>query len=385
MAGAGPRRNTNNVGCLPARQPPTVGVVAADSRQIEVLIERCYQGLDATALRMEVLRRLRSIVSVDAAFFATVDPVTMLFTSAVTEDPLRESAALFLDNEFGPSDVNRFTELAGRRDPLASLDQATRGQRAASRRYTDIMAPLELGDELRVVLRSRSHSWGVMCLHRSAAAAGFSEQDISVLRRIAPHVAEGLRRANLVEHANDGPTGTAPGLLLLDHDLQLVSMNAAAERWLAEMSDALWPASLELPVPVYTVAACLAADEILAPSDEPVTDPRSSEVRLRTSAGNWVLVHASRMSGPSGRQTAVVIEPASSRQLVSVLLAAQGLTPAQERVAVLVLRGHTTREISAVAHVSAHTVQEHLKAIFDKFGVRSRRELVAAVFATDRA
>jgi DNA-binding CsgD family transcriptional regulator len=358
--------------------------VTAVERQVELLIDRCYQGLDATALRVEVLRRLRSIVSVDAAFFATVDPVTLLFTSALSEEPLRESAARFLDNEFGPNDVNRFADLAARRDPIASLDMATRGDRAASLRYTDIMAPLELGDELRVVLRSGSHSWGVMCLHRSRALAGFSEGDIAVIRRIAPHIAEGLRRTHVSQQAADATMAAQAGVVLLDDQLRLVSMNGAAEQWLAEMSDTAWPPSSELPVAVYTVAARLRATDSDASGDAPsAAGGNSATVRLRTEHGHWVLVHASRLSGPGGGQTAVVIEPASPHQLASVLLASRGLTPAQERVAALVLRGLTTRDISDQAHVSVHTVQEHLKAIFDKFGVRSRRELVAAVLSVD--
>lgn len=45
----------------------------------------------------------------------------------------------------------------------------------------------------------------------------------------------------------------------------------------------------------------------------------------------------------------------------------------------LVIRGHSTRQIVEELHISANTVQEHLTAAFDKFGVRSRRELVAAM------
>lgn len=348
--------------------------------QIELLIDRCYQGLDARTLRLEVLRRLRSIVNVDAAFFATVDPVTLLFTSAVSEEPLVDAANQFLDNEFGDPDVNRFADLATRPDPIASLDNATRRVRSDSRRFTDIMAPLGLGDELRIVLRSHSHSWGVMCLHRAHAHAGFSERDIAVVRRIAPHVAEGLRRAQLGEHDTGGPLATDAGIVLLDDDLRLVSMNAAAEHWLAEMSDAVWPPSSELPVPVYTVATRLKAQHAAAMAGDD-HHGEAAELTLRTGAGNWALVHASSMQGPGGRQTAIVIEAASAQQLVSVMLAARGLTPAQERVAALVLRGLTTRQISAQVHISAHTVQEHLKGVFDKFGVRSRRELVAAVLA----
>ena len=43
-------------------------------RQATALIGRCYAGLDVAGLREEVLRRLRRMLSVDAAFFATVDP-----------------------------------------------------------------------------------------------------------------------------------------------------------------------------------------------------------------------------------------------------------------------------------------------------------------------
>jgi DNA-binding CsgD family transcriptional regulator len=62
-----------------------------------------------------------------------------------------------------------------------------------------------------------------------------------------------------------------------------------------------------------------------------------------------------------------------------MVLAAHGLTPAQHRVATLVLQGRSTAEIVTALHISANTLQEHLRAVFDRFGVGSRRELVAAL------
>ena len=174
-------------------------------RRVDALIERCYDGLDAATLRREVAARLKAVAGVDAAFIATVDPATLLFTSAISEEPLIEAAPAFLANELGGRDVNRFTDLAAARHPVRTLDQATSGDRDSSIRHAAIMRPLGLGDELRVALRTRQACWGMMCLHRQAGATGFSPRDRDIVTRIAPHVAEGLRRALLAGQARGTP------------------------------------------------------------------------------------------------------------------------------------------------------------------------------------
>lgn len=63
-----------------------------------------------------------------------------------------------------------------------------------------------------------------------------------------------------------------------------------------------------------------------------------------------------------------------------LLIAAYGLTGREEQVARHVLLGDSTASIAVALHVSPYTVQEHLKRIFDKTGVNSRRELVGKVF-----
>jgi DNA-binding CsgD family transcriptional regulator len=61
-------------------------------------------------------------------------------------------------------------------------------------------------------------------------------------------------------------------------------------------------------------------------------------------------------------------------------MATYGLTEREQDITRLVLQGNATTEIADHLRVTAQTVQQHLKRIFEKTGVHSRRELVGQVF-----
>jgi hypothetical protein len=122
------------------------------------------------------------------------------------------------------------------------------------------MAPRGLGDERRVALRSRSQCWGVLCLHRAAAATGFDDDEIALVRRIAPLLADGIRRGIAVAAANrdDLVPPDGAGVIVLGPDLSVVSINAPAECWLDDIAGE-WPSNFDVPVPVIAAAACVIA------------------------------------------------------------------------------------------------------------------------------
>ena len=98
----------------------------------------------------------------------------------------------------------------------------------------------------------------------------------------------------------------------------------------------------------------------------------SFRARLRDARGHWAVLAASPLIGGDEDQIAVEIEQATGERLLGMLLEAYGLTSREREVCREVIAGRSTAEIAARLFISVNTVQDHLKSVFAKVGVRSR-------------
>jgi DNA-binding CsgD family transcriptional regulator len=202
----------------------------------------------------------------------------------------------------------------------------------------------------------------------------FDRDDLAFVRSLAPSLAEGARRALLVGEAQDPEGPQSPGLVVLSEDWEVESVTPGVERWLSELPDGDWDAG-RLPSAVLAVAG-----RALRSAEHPDSPGEIAVSRVLARSGTWVVLHGAALVAAGSRRVAVIVEPAHPARISPLLMSAYGLTEREQATTRLVLQGDSTAQIAERLVVSPHTVQQHLKSVFEKTGVRSRRELVGKVF-----
>ena len=103
-----------------------------------------------------------------------------------------------------------------------------------------------------------------------------------------------------------------------------------------------------------------------------VGQPQAAIARLRSARQRLITLGARPLVEACDRELAATGVPAGPE----TILALPGLTPAEQAVARLVVTGHSNRQTAAELYVSVKTVEFHLSHIFDKLGIRSRKDLI---------
>jgi len=345
------------------------------------IVRLAHTRSDSFALRQAVADRLRKQVPFDAFCWWTTDPATMFLTTSVAEwweMPSAECLEIHR-NEYLVEDFNKFRDLARAQTRGASLATATGGKPERSHRYREMMRPDGFEAELRATQVVDGACWGALALYRRGDRAAFDQREVEFVATLGPHLAEGLRTSLLAAAIEQQHSSDTPGLVVLDADGHITALTAGAARWVSEIHGSVGrrPSEHRLSDAIWAVAA-LARD--LKDGNEISRLPRA---RVRTDSGEWLLIHAARLEreGRSSGEVAVMIELARPVHIAPLLIRAYGLSERESDVVTGVLQGHSTEQIAKATYLSPYTVQDYLKSVFEKTGVRSRRQLVAKMFA----
>lgn len=339
-------------------------------------------GLEGSELLRLVAERLKLAIPYEVYCASTVDPASNLITRGIASEGWgEEEGDIFLDRVYFEEGLDQTAAMLREGRPVQLLSETTGGKLDRSLRYRELLRPLGFGHELGGAFID-GRLWGGMDLIRESGSPDFSAREVSLLRRIAPHVGAGLKIAALRSRATVEPTpDDTPGVLTLDSGMRVLSRTPVAERLLSEIEDLgpAWREGRDLPVAVRMVAN--AVRRSLAPKSD-----RDSNlvpcVRVRARSGRWLALYGSLTEPSSDRpsETVVVVEPAKPEEVVWLNTVAYSLSPREEEVVRLVVRGFSTRKISETLFISENTVQRHISNIFDKVGVRNRRSLLKHLF-----
>ena len=332
-------------------------------------LERLSESpLDCESLRREAIAELQRVIGFDRWCWPLADPESLLPASGIALHDYVPSVPRTLELEYSTDGFAAKHALARRANAATSMNAETRGDLARSTRWDEAMRPVGIGDVAAVACRDALGCWGWIEAYRDCSDRSFEDEDVELLADVAPALGTALRRTMYEDGAPAPAQPQGPGVIVLDRALKPVSATAAARSWIDSLPGAQMLAPLGmLPSVIYPAAATARTESSGA----------GAHAIVQSTDQRWVRVEAARLEGHEDGQIAVTLRAASAAETLQLLCRAYALSQRERQVVAAVIAGLDTRAISQRLFISRYTVQDHLKSVFRKTGVRSRRQLLA--------
>jgi DNA-binding CsgD family transcriptional regulator len=330
---------------------------ASAERVRGAILQHCRSGLGGRALRIAVIEELGRVAAFEGYVWVLTDPVTCVGVDPLADVPGVTDVARTIRLKYA-TPTNRWTTLAG----VAGLGDLA----ATSPLWREVQQPLGVVDVVSAVFRDVHGCWGFLDLWLREPAL---PHQLALVTSVLGELTTALRAAQ-ADTLRLLPSGRlehpGPATLLLDADLRIQGSTTGMEDRLRRLLPA--PEGLA-PVPA---AALNVAAQLLAVEEG--VDGHDPEARTHLGDGRWVVARAARLR-PSDA-ISVSVEPTTPAERLDLCVRAFGLTAREADIVGRVARGLDTASIARELHLASYTIQDHLKSIFSKTGVDSRRDLV---------
>jgi DNA-binding CsgD family transcriptional regulator len=330
----------------------------------------CAAGLDSVTLRERVARHITRYLQADAYCAMELDPATTLPVHDVNYGWPRGYVEPLADALFRSKTADTGF-LARQRRRAIILDQLLEGAAHQTDPYfRGHVLPFGYRHEIQFMCVSGGMPRALFTFNRRAARGAFEPRHLRLLEAVAPHVGTAVHAACVRAALRERP-GTESGFVVLGAGGDIELASATGRRLLDRLHTPQRPLALAVFLQLLRRSLRDGADP--AVNALSFTDPGSHQTyRLL----------AERTVGADGHaRAAILIEPA--RPLDSHLgLLRLGLTAREAEAASAVLLDDNLHACASRLGCAPATVTRHLKTVFRKLSVGSRRELALRLMAS---
>lgn len=326
-----------------------MALASRDYKRLLEIINIVYSIPDRAAMFRAVCEKLQKLIGISSAAFMLVDlekgnfhfPGHLLFNSQV-------EPCLLYCLYYAPLNpiVERGLHLKVINEAIRLTDVIP-APRLADTEYGHDFLPLTPHFyELACPLGSQGAVVGGIGFHRKKHERDFSDRDKEIAILLAPHLARAFHTIDSMEAIS---SAQEVGVILIGANGNPSFMNEEARQALKGRPVGMIP------------DLGLEAEPVLFRTETGVYHVRTKQTPM------------------SGREKVIFLEPLPTTENLRSKLAGFGLSPCQERVAMLVIRGLSNREIAEQLFIAEQTVKDHLRDVFEKARVHRRTELTAKV------
>ncbi|MGO6845000.1 helix-turn-helix transcriptional regulator [Rhizobium ruizarguesonis] len=274
-------------------------------------------------------------------------------------------------------------------EPILQSQIADGRRLKANPYYTGWFAPQGYIDAVAIGLERNPHMVSSLALGRHATAGPVSEDELSQLRLLAPHlrraisIAQQLEVQSIAASAYASVVDSLPvGVLLVDELMTIIHANPTAESLLSQPSP-FRSAGNRLVVRSEGAAALEQAVARAASDEAALGQSGGAGIPVRHADGIAYVVHVLPLRQRQSRgalclpaSAALFLVPAGSQSLLPSEPVTQlyGLSPAETRIFELIVRGETPKAIAKQLGLSASTIKTHVRNIFAKTGTRRQAD-----------
>jgi DNA-binding CsgD family transcriptional regulator len=261
--------------------------------------------------------------------------------------------------------------------------------------YCDFLRPQGLLHGCGGVISLDARAMVHLCTLRSANAGPFGEAEQVRFKILLPHLQRAfqirLRIAELEEKqrtSEEALNRLSLAVIAIDQTGRVQSMNRSAHRILSQR-DGLRLTSRGLVAEIPSANAELRRvlwGTAFDATPEGVHPERAILVERPSAKRPYVVfVVPSRrrdrgLFGPGASAVIFITDPeARPKDIAEVLIEAFNLTPAEARLAAILVDGKDLNEVCDILSIRRNTGRAHLRSLFDKVGVRRQAELVSVL------